>query len=288
MTCKRVAVVMPCYNAGKYIARTIESVLEQSYKNFHFIAGNDGSTDNTAEILNSYGDKITVVCHADRCNHGQAATYNLCLKYTNSEYIAFIDNDDLWHPDKLKKQVEILDSRSDIGLVYTNGDVIDESDNILYPLLESGHRETNEIGSILLNCYIRTPSTVMVRSSILRSVGKFKEGIIPDQDMWIRIKELTDFCFINEKLIYYRSHSEQLSNLSNKKMWKDALKTLNDAIIRYPYPRLIYRRRRAVIHYRLGNHAKHEHKYIAMFYHYIRVFFYDPRGVLTNIKWVLS
>lgn len=106
----KVAVILPCYNAERYLVQTIESVLGQSYKNIHFIIGNDGSTDNSKKILEKYSDKIQIVEHPDHGNHGQAATYNMCLQYTNSEYIAFIDNDDLWHPDKIQKQVDILDT----------------------------------------------------------------------------------------------------------------------------------------------------------------------------------
>jgi len=191
----KVTVIIPCYNASRYLQQTIDSVLAQTYPNVHIIAVNDGSTDDTAVILNSYADRITVLNHDDYGNHGQAASLNLGFAHNDSEYVAFLDSDDVWHQDKLRKQVHILDEFQNIGLVYTNGYVIDGNGKELYTLFDKNHVENNMTGSILLNCYIRTPSLVMIRSSILKAAGLFTVGIIPDQDMWIRTKELTSFIF---------------------------------------------------------------------------------------------
>lgn len=279
----KVGIIIPCYNGGDYLVRTIESVLAQSYKNYHIIAGNDGSSDNTAEILKNYGDRITILNHPDHGNHGQAATYNLCLQHVNYEYIAFIDNDDLWHPDKLQKMVNIIDSLPSIGLIYSNGDVIDAHDKFLYSFLGSNHRENNEIGDILLDCYIRTPSTVIVRGNILRAAGAFKEGIIPDHDMWIRMKELTSFYYLNENLFSYRVHGEQLSLNATEKMWRDGIATLERAFARYHYPYSIRKKRLAVIYYRLGAYDWSSKKLFSACCNYTRAFFYDPIRALKEI-----
>lgn len=278
---------MPCYNAEKYLVQAIESVLTQSYTNFHLVCGNDGSTDDTAQILENYADRITVVNHPDHGNHGQAATYNQCLTFVDSEFVAFIDSDDLWHPDKLQKQVEVLDKHPEVGLVYTNGSVIDGKDKVLYPFLDSSHRETNGTGAVLLDCYIRTPSTVVVRSNILQRAGKFTVGIIPDHDMWIRMKELTDFYYINENLFCYRVHGESLSQTSTEKMWREGFAALKRAMDRYPYPLHIKRKRLAVIHYRLGQYNLKNKKIIAL-YHLIRSFTYDPFRAISVLKKALG
>lgn len=275
MSKPRVTVIIPCYNAERYLAQSIESVLQQSFTDFEVIACNDGSSDNTAAILEHYSDKINIVNHADAGNHGQAATYNRCLQYTDSELIAFIDNDDLWEPDKLQRQVDILDRYPEVGLVYTNGDVIDGNDKLLYPFLSPDHVETNKIGQILLDCYIRTPSTVIVRHEILKKAGQFKVGIIPDHDMWIRIKELTDFFYIKDKLFQYRIHEQQLSQKSTEKMWRDGFGTLERALKRYPYPPYIRRNRLAVIHYRLAEIGKKTRKY-RLIPHIFLALYYDP------------
>ncbi len=274
---------MPCYNGAVYLVRTIESVLAQSYKKYHFIAGNDGSTDNTAEILAIYADKITIVGHPDHGNHGQAATYNLCLKHVDAEYIAFIDNDDLWHADKLQEMVNGMESLPGVGLMYSNGNVIDGNDKVLYPFLVNSHRETNATGAILLDCYIRTPSAVMVRSSVLRAAGAFTEGIIPDHDMWIRMKELASFSYLDKKLFSYRVHDGQLSVTATEKMWRDGVGTLERAVARYDYPSCIRRKRLAVIAYRLGDYARLSRNMLSAVYNYARSFFYDPIRAVKKI-----
>lgn len=278
-----VSVIMPCYNGERYLVRTIESVLAQSYKNYHIVAGNDGSTDNTADILKNYADKITILHHPDHGNHGQAATYNLCLKHVHSEYIAFIDNDDLWHPDKLQKMVNVIDSLPAVGLIYSNGNVIDAHDKFLHSFLGSNHRETNETGAILLDCYIRTPSAVLVRGDILRTAGAFKEGIIPDHDMWIRMKELTSFYYLNENLFSYRVHDGQLSLNATERMWRDGIDTLKRAMARYHYPYYIRKKRLAVIYYRLGVYDCLSKKLLSACCNYTRSFFYDPIRAFKEI-----
>ena len=279
----KVTVIMPCYNAERYVSQALESVLAQNYHDFQVVVGNDGSTDNTASILEQFSDRVKIVNHPDAGNHGQAATYNLCLQHAESEYIAFIDNDDLWEPDKLQRQVDILDRHPEVGLVYANGDIINADDKVLYLFLGPQHEETNRIGQILLDCYIRTPSTVMVRHEILKQAGDFKIGIVPDHDMWIRIKELTDFYYINDKLFKYRVHEQQLSQKSAEKMWRDGFGTLERALKRYPYPVNIRRKRLAVIHYRLAELGK-KTRTIRLLPHIFFAVFYDPLRALRTLK----
>ena len=284
MNSPRVAVIMACYNSDKYLSQTISSILSQSYASFHVIAGNDGSTDKTADILEAFRDRITVVSHSDCGNHGQGATYNLCLNYANAEFIAFVDSDDLWHPDKISRQVQILDEHAEAGLVYTNGNVIDHNSKVLYPFFSCSHRETNEPGRILLDCYIRTPTTVMVRSSILRTAGAFTEEGAPDHDMWIRIKELTDFYYIKDILFSYRVHPEQFSRTSAEIMWENEYTILERAISRHRYPRHLKRQRLAVLHYRRGELYLRQKKAGIALYHFLFAFAYDPSRTAHVLK----
>lgn len=283
MSKPRVTVIIPCYNAERYLAQTLESVLSQNYNSFEVIAGNDGSSDNTALILQQYSDRIKVVSHPDSGNHGQAATFNLCLQNADSEYIAFIDSDDLWEPDKLRRQIDILDRHPEVGLVYTNGDIINEEDKILYSFLGTEHEEANRIDHILLDCYIRTPSTVIVRHEILKKAGDFKVGIIPaDHDMWIRIKEISHFYFLNEKLFRYRVHEHQISQNSAEKQWRDGFGVLERALKRYPYPPFVRRKRLAVIHYRLAEIGKKKRK-LRLLPHIFLAVYYDPLRALRTL-----
>jgi glycosyltransferase involved in cell wall biosynthesis len=285
MKSSTVSVIITCYNFERYIGMTIDSVLQQNYDYLKIIVVDDGSIDNSLAILCKYADRITVLKHEDGGNHGQAASLNLALRHVESDYIAFLDGDDLWHPEKIRKQVEILEHNDDVGLVYTNGDVIDEKCKALFPLLGEDHREDNSVGNILLNCYIRTPSQVMVRRVTMQAIGFFTEGIIPDQDMWIRISERYKFYFLNSKLISYRQHPGQVSVTRTKRMWEDGFKVLDNALKRFPYPTEIRRKRLAVIHYRLGEFGLLEKKYRLSVVHFSKSFLYDP---LRAIKFLLS
>lgn len=154
----------------------------------------------------------------------------------------------------------------------------------MYSFLSSIHTESNITGSLLLDCYIRTPSTVMVRSSILEKAGLFEVGIIPDHDMWIRIKELSEFYYIEDKLFSYRCHNEQLSQISSEKMWRQGFGTLQRALDRYPYPSDIRRRRLAILHYRLGEAGVKTNR-PSLLIHFLIAFFYDPqRAIKTLLK----
>ncbi|MDX9715165.1 MAG: glycosyltransferase [Dissulfurispiraceae bacterium] len=284
----KITVLMPCFNAERFLRNTLESVLSQKYDDFRVIVTDDGSNDNTAAILEDYSDRITILKHADNRNHGQAAALNLGLLNTESEYIAFIDADDIWHPDKLAKQAAILDQFEDIGLVYTNGNVINSVGKELYSMLDSQHVETNERGSILFNCYIRTPSTVMVRREALLKAGMFKKDMLAaDHDMWIRMHEITKFYYMPEKLAGYREHSAQISRQKAITMWEDGLKVLNMAYRRYPYPASLIRKRRAVIYYRFGECALKNKNYASAAMYFIRTFINDPLRSVSELKNIL-
>ena len=104
-----VSVIVPVYNRENYVGETLDSILRQTYQNIEIIAVNDGSTDNSLSVLNSYKekypDKITVI---DQQNQGQVRSRNNAIMQSKGEYIAFLDSDDLWQPDKLEKQLPLF------------------------------------------------------------------------------------------------------------------------------------------------------------------------------------
>ena len=248
-----VAVIIPCYNSSKYIQKTIESVLNQDYENLEIIAIDDGSTDETRKILESYLPKIRMLSHPNDANLGEAASVILGITQSKADLIAFLDHDDIWYPNKVKEQAKIFQKCSDVGLVYTNGYVIDESDNILYKLFPGDFWEENIPGKILLKCYIRTSSCVMLKREIFEQIGSFKTDIcIVDHDIWVRMSEVANFYYIPDVLTAYRKHRDQTS--LKRKMWEDGIIILKEACKRYPYGSNLKRKRLAVLYYRLGEY----------------------------------
>lgn len=283
----RVDVVIPCFNAGKFLRRTIDSVLSQTHPFCHIIAIDDGSTDNTLEILRSYGTKLTILQHPNSQNRGQAASLNLGVKHACSHLLSFLDADDIWEKDKIKEQVNIFEQDPNIGLSYVNGYVIDKHDKRLYYIIPQEFFETNIVGNILLNCYIRTPSMVMVRRGLLDKVGLFNENCqSTDHDMWIRMSEITKFYFLNKNLVGYRKHSGQQS--LRRRQWEDGFLILDNALRRFNYGFDIKRKRKAVLYYRLGVHDLNSRKILSSVSNFFLAFIHDPLRALAHIFYINS
>jgi glycosyltransferase involved in cell wall biosynthesis len=270
-----VAVIIPCYNSSKYIQKTIESVLNQDYENLEVIAIDDGSTDETRKVLERYLPKIRILSHPNNANLGEAASVILGITQSKAGLIAFLDHDDIWYPNKVKEQVKIFQKCSDVGLVYTNGYVIDESDNILYKLFPDDFQEENIPGKILLKCYIRTSSCVMLKREIFEQIGSFQTGIcIVDHDIWVRMSEVAKFHYIPDVLTAYRKHRYQTS--LKRKMWEDGIIILKEACKRYPYGVNLRRKRLAVLYYRLGKHDWGHNGYFRAVKNYFLAGIFDP------------
>ena len=188
-----VSVVIPAFNAGGFISRTINSVLAQTYKDYEVIVVDDGSTDNTAEAVKSYGSKVQYIHQA---NAGDGPARNTGIKAAKGRWVAFLDHDDEWLPEKLASQMNMLSSNPDLRWCGTNRyqsdgqrcAVVTDSRKIEIKLggrdyFENYFRAITEGG-----CQVIT-STLMVRRDVFSEVGVF-DGCwkrCADQDMWWRI-----------------------------------------------------------------------------------------------------
>ena len=270
-----VSVILPCYNSVRYLEETIHSILNQTYDNLTIIAIDDGSTDNTREFLDRYSNYLSIYTHEQNANKGVAASMNLGLKHVTSDLIAFIDHDDIWYPDKIKRQVEVFEQNNDIDMVYTNGDVIDYSGKIKYKINGSLHSETSNAGKLLLDCYIKSCSMVMLTKKIIDTVGLFNESLLPtDHDMWLRILEVSKCYYINESLVGYRIHSGQSTH--KRKLWEDGFIILDEACKRYPYGSILKSKRLAVLYYHLGEHDLGAGRYMSGACNLLMAFRHDP------------
>src|SRR5436309_7380613 len=119
----KVSVIIPVFNGERYIRQTIESVLAQTYRDFELLVIDDGSTDGTAEAVKEYEKDLRYVHQG---NGGASKARNQGIRFSQGKYIAFLDADDLWEPEKLTIQVEFLERNPKIGLVHCNCDGIDE------------------------------------------------------------------------------------------------------------------------------------------------------------------
>lgn len=213
-----VSVVIPVFNAEEFIADTVESALSQTYPNVEILAVDDGSSDSSAQILSEFGESIR---YLSRENGGPAAARNTGISAARGTYIAFLDADDLWEPDKLAAQVELMEHNPEVGLVHTGSVVFDSTRE--YPFrskqLPKLMAPSEAFPALFSGNFIST-STVLARSKLFSSLGSFDESMdffaVEDYDMWLRFACNAGIGFIPEPLLRYRLHAEGISKNINR------------------------------------------------------------------------
>ncbi len=229
----KVSVIIPTYNREQFIVRAINSVLSQIYRDFEIIIVDDGSTDHTKNILDQFNGKIKYI-YQD--NQGVSAARNRGIQESSGQYIAFLDSDDYWVPEKLTLQVDVLEKNPHIGIVYARMPILNEKGEKvgLKPARISGKnfKELMEVWGDL------PTSTVMTRKECFNKAGMFDASLPPmeDIDMWIRISRFYDLYEIENKVLaYYHRHSEQITADKVKvytgliKIYTKILKNFDDA-----------------------------------------------------------
>lgn len=218
----RVSILLTCYNHVKYLPVALDSIRSQTYTDYEVIALDDGSTDGTREWLAQQKD-IRIVFND--VNLGTYGTLNRGLELANGELIAVFNDDDVWMPTKLEKQVAILDANPKVGLVHTEGEFIDGEGKVFEGEPLGFKFPRFETGDILLDLVYENKiiaSAALFRKSIVAEIGGFNEMYFGsgDWEMWFRIAELYHVGCVNEKLSQYRVHG---ANASHKleKIWKD-------------------------------------------------------------------
>jgi glycosyltransferase involved in cell wall biosynthesis len=207
-----VSVIIPAYNASSFIEETIHSVLNQTYNNFEIIVVNDGSTDDTLNKLNILKTEYNFIRIIDKPNTGVCDSRNKGYSKAKGEYIIFLDADDLWHKDFLKKCITLFENNSAVGAIYTNGQVINEKSDKQETIIEA-----NTIESALnilewKEGYAATPACTIIKKEIIEKAGLWDTNFstAADQDFFIRIANITPIVAINEVLFYYRIHPDNM------------------------------------------------------------------------------
>lgn len=205
----KVSVIIPTYNYGRFLPRALESVLSQTYTDYEIIVVDDGSTDETYQVVAEYKNKVK---YLTKENGGVATARNVGIQVANGNYIAFLDADDAWVPHKLAIQVEYLDNNPEFGMVYADMAhyVSGRKVHDAY-LCERGYKHIAQgwiFKNLLSECFIFTP-TVLVRKSCFDVVGLHdpKLRTCQDIDMWLRIAEQYQIGFIDQPLAVRHDHS---------------------------------------------------------------------------------
>jgi glycosyltransferase involved in cell wall biosynthesis len=209
----KVSVIVLTYNRAHMVTETIDSVLNQTFKDFELIVVDNESTDNTEEVIKSFTDeRIRYFKHQNNGLIGVNRNYG--VNKARGEYITFCDDDDLWMPEKLERQVKLLDLNKELGLVYSDSYIMDENGNLGRDTLLSSLRPLrgNVFDKLFQSNFIPMP-TVMIRREVLSKVGGFdpKYIIALDYDLWLRIAEHYPIDFTEEPLAKYRIHGGSVS-----------------------------------------------------------------------------
>ena len=207
-----VSVIMPCYNMASYISDSIKSVIVQTYPNWELLIVDDASTDETVSIIKDYSQSDSRIRFAIKTqNSGIADTRNQCIQMAQGQFLAFLDADDIWHPEKLEKQLRFMMEKN-VGFTYSTYDWIDEDGNTLNKFI-------NTIGNLSYETYLQNTiigcSTVMVNKAITGDVVVPKFRTSEDTATWLDIlrKGLLAYA-IDEPLVSYRIRRKSAS--SNK------------------------------------------------------------------------
>jgi glycosyltransferase involved in cell wall biosynthesis len=213
----RVSVVMANYNYGRYLATSVESVLSQTMPDLELIVADDGSTDNSMQVLERYAGDGRV--RAVQLHHvGQSRAKNAAVDAATGPLIAFIDADDCWQPDKLARQVEIFDANENVGVVYTRRTLIDENGKPLDSPQPALHRG-DVLEAIFRTNFVCFSSAVACRV-VLDHVGGFDPALdlAVDYDLWLRIAPHYRFDYVDAPLVQYRVGHGNLSRRAGERL----------------------------------------------------------------------
>lgn len=220
-----VSIILSTYNWSKYISESIDSVLNQSFKNFEFIIINDASNDNVEEIILQYKKndfRIRYIKNEE--NLWLTKSLNLWLKNSQWTYIARIDDDDIWDNQKLQKQVDFIKWKNEYGLVWTSTINIDENGKEKNKI--QMRQDDEEIRENILKSNQFTHSSILIRKESLEKAGWFYNDMYngaEDYELWLRIWKHAKFYNLPEYLVKYRWLS---TSISRKKWIKQELLTL--------------------------------------------------------------
>jgi glycosyltransferase involved in cell wall biosynthesis len=261
-----VTVLMPVYNAERFLKRAIDSILNQSFKNIEFLIINDGSTDLSLQIIKSYKDDRIKLIENDK-NYGLIYSLNKGIEIANGKYIARMDADDISYPERIKKQYTYLEGHVNVGIL---GTLIKGASK--FKTYANNNLNTSDLKARIIFNNIFYHPTVIFRSSFIKNSAvlynpDFKHG--EDYQLWLSALRCTDFAIINEPLLYYENHPDQVSAIYNLQQRAAVIKSLE---FFFNQINLIFTANELEIHRRL----------------FYQDYIYDVDFLNTVEKWVLK
>lgn len=218
-----VSVIIPTYNRPELLKLTLSGIMAQTYSNYEILVVDDGSPTDEAEKVCRPFEKVKY--YKIENSGGPAKPRNTGIQKAKGKYLAFTDDDDLWLPEKLEKQVNILEKNPDFGLVHGCCEVIDEKgelQNRIIGRLRNPEEKHGDVSQKMLGRWTVMMPTSFIRKTVVDKVGFFNETMPPageDMEFWARCSFETKFYYQDEPLVYYRVHGNNISD--NKKGYQE-------------------------------------------------------------------
>lgn len=232
----KVSVVIPTHNRSKLVKRAIDSVLRQTYQNFEIIVVSDGSTDDTDFVLKEISKndprvKFIAYENAKGANYAR----NIGIKEAAGDFVAFLDDDDEWMPEKLELQMNKFKENELLGLVYTGVEVIYYTNKKIINYYSIPKKTGNLSRDILISNCIGTTSSVVMKKSLFSKIGLFDENLKArqDYDLWIRACQITEVGAVNKPLVRYYNSTTTKQISDDVQKYEDALMYLKRKYEKY-------------------------------------------------------
>jgi glycosyltransferase involved in cell wall biosynthesis len=205
--CPAVSVIVPTYNSAHFLTEALDSILDQTWDDFEIIVIDDGSTDETGDVVGSYGDQVR---YFYKPNGGPSSARNMGIERARGGYVAFLDSDDLWDPDKLRIQIDFMQKHPDLGLVCTDSVRMGSRERRQRKL--RGDHIGNLFSTLYSNSFVRT-STVLMTRGCFGEIGCFDEQYrsAEDYDVWLRVARKYPIAYLDQPLATYRKHEHNVS-----------------------------------------------------------------------------
>jgi glycosyltransferase involved in cell wall biosynthesis len=222
----KVSVNICCRNGEKFIKDAIESVQKQTFKDLEIVVLNDGSTDNTEAVIKKFDDPRIRYFYQE--NMGLGPARNKAIELSRAGYIALLDCDDVWEPEKLELQVKILDDNPDVGLVHSDGYLVTEDNRIMNRFFQIRRPGRGNVAEDTIKNYQIACSSVLMRKEVLDKSGYFGDEfrIVEEYDLFLRMALVTKFDYIDKTLVKIKVHPGNISK-DLEKYHKEVVMSLN-------------------------------------------------------------
>lgn len=232
-----ITVLMPVFNAEKYVAAATQSILSQSFTDFEFIILDDGSTDSSLEILTKFATSDARIRLVSRENRGLVATLNEMIALASGRYLARMDADDISHPGRFEAQVRYLETHPNVAALGTRGLFIDPDGGPLAPFLDVlTHDEI--VAALLAPALGIIHPAAMIRRDAMLEAGGYRPDCThaEDLDLWLRLSETYQLHNLDRVLISYRVHAGSVSKTNHFEQWHMAGLIVDDTLRRRGLP----------------------------------------------------